>query len=355
MVHGVSSIPLPGHNFGSLTAPGAWRPLGDFVTGPENALVAKVIRSYLDGDHGFASPLVFYGPAGSGKSHLALGLTRWWRKHHPAQRVLCLAGAEFAQAYAQAVSDDCLSAFRAQVREASLLVIDDVDQLAAKRGAQDELRHTLDALADRGALVLVTARELPSHSRALSSGLRSRLSAGLCLSLALPGPRTRRVLVKRLAEARGLAVADRTLDKLADAIHEGVPALLSAMMELDLDGQGATRSWDAGRVRKLVAQRKTAHMPSLRAIAALTAKYFGLTMAELKSPLRRQALVTARGAAMYLARDLTDKSLDEIGEFFGGRDHTTVLHAVRRTQKLMAEDRATRLAVAELKRLLATP
>lgn len=355
MVPGVSSIPLPGHDFGSPTAPSSWRPLPDFVAGPENAVVAKVIRTYLDQPDGFASPTVFYGPSGSGKSHLARGLTNWWRKHFPTKRVLCLAGAEFAHAYAEAVSDDCLAAFRAQVRELSLLVIDDVDQLVGKRGAQDELRHTLDALADRGALVLVTAHELPSHSRALLSGLRSRLSAGLSLSLALPGPRARRVLVKRLAEARGLAVADRTLDKLADAIHDGVPALLSAMMELDLDAQSASGQWDVSQVRKLVAQRKSTHMPSVRTIAGLTAKYFGLTIAELKSPLRRQALVTARGVAMFLARELTDKSLDVIGAFFGGRDHTTVLHAYRRTQKLMAEDRPTRLAVAELKRLLVTP
>lgn len=354
MVHGVFSIPLPGHAGGGATTSNAGRPLADFVAGPENAVVAKVIRSYLDQADETTSLLVFYGPSGSGKSHLARGLTGWWQKHHPGKRALCLTGAEFAQAYGEAVRDDCLSGFRIRLRQLTLLVVDDIQQLAAKRGAQDELRHTLDALADRRALVVVTARELPAHSRALLSGLRSRLSAGLNLSLALPGPRTRRVLVKRLAEARGLTVPDGALDKLADAIKDGVPALLSALMELELAAQGERR-WDAGHVRKLVAQRKTAGMPSLRAIAGLTARYFGLTVAQLKSPMRRQALVTARGMAMYLARELTDKSLDEIGSFFGGRDHSTVLHSCRRVQKLVAEDRGTRLAAAELKRLLVTP
>jgi len=354
VVQGVYSIPLPGHDFGGAAGQGSAQGLSDFVAGPENAIVAKVLRSYLDRTDGFASPLVVYGPPGSGKTHLARGMTDWWRRHYPTESVLGLTGAEFAQAYRAAVADDRLPALRSQCREVALLVIDDLDQLAGKRAAQDELRHTLDALAERQALVLVTAHELPAQARFLQPGLRSRLSAGLNLSLALPGPRTRRVLVKRMALARGLSVPDPTLDKLAEAIHDGAPGLLSALMALEVESGGGRSTWDATKIRKLVAQRKSARMPGLRAIAALTSKYFGMTLGELKSPLRRQALVNARGVAMYLARDLTDKSLEEIGEFFGGRDHTTVLHGCRRTQERMTVDRATRQAVAELKRLLVT-
>jgi chromosomal replication initiator protein len=101
-----------------------------------------------------------------------------------------------------------------------------------------------------------------------------------------------------------------------------------------------------------VAARVVAKLPSLRDIACLTAKYFGLKLSDLKSPLRRQPLVTARGVAMYLARQLTDKSLEQIGAFFGGRDHTTVINGCRRTEEMLNRDRSTRQAIAELKKLL---
>jgi chromosomal replication initiator protein len=163
------------------------------------------------------------------------------------------------------------------------------------------------------------------------------------------------VLVKRLAAARGIALPLPALEQLAEAVRDSVPALLSAMLQLDLDARAGKQDFEPRRIRKLVAQRKSDRMPSLRSIATLTAKHYGLTVADLKSPVRRQALVAGRGVAMYLARQLTDKSLEEIGDFFGGRDHTTVMHSCRRTERLVAVDRETRLAVTELKRTLLAP
>jgi chromosomal replication initiator protein len=109
---------------------------------------------------------------------------------------------------------------------------------------------------------------------------------------------------------------------------------------------------DAHRVRQFVAEHDSEKMPSLRDIAYLTARYFGLKLSDLKSPLRRQPLVTARGVAMHLARQLTKLSLQQIGAFFGGRDHTTVLHGCRRTDKLLKRDRGTRQAILDLKKML---
>ncbi len=131
-----------------------------------------------------------------------------------------------------------------------------------------------------------------------------------------------------------------------------MPALVSALLELELETRMSGTAIDQQRVRQFVAERRSANMPSLRDIACLTARYFGLTLAQLKSPLRRQPLVAARGVAMVLSRDLTNKSLEQIGAFFGGRDHTTVLHGCRRTEKLFRRDRGTRQAIVELKRLL---
>ncbi|MBI3837639.1 MAG: ATP-binding protein [Planctomycetia bacterium] len=326
--------------------------LSEFVAGPENSLAAKALLSCLDRTATQFNPLILYGPHGSGKSHLAHGLASWWRQHFPASRVDCLAASEFAQAYAAALENQQLETWRRQIRGLALLIIEDLGQLAGKRGAQQELLHTLDVLAQHDALVVVTARTLPTHSAGLLAALRSRLSAGLAVPLALPGPGARRAILERLAAARRISLPKRALHSLAHGLHLSVPALISSLLELELAAQVDGEGVDQHRVRQFVAEQASAKMPSLREIACLTAKYFGLKLSDLKSPLRRQQLVAARGVAMYLARQLTDTSLHQVGVFFGGRDHTTVLHGCRRTEKLLKRDQGTRQAILDLKKML---
>ncbi len=219
MVTGIFTIPLAGHLSGSAERPNfTTRPLSEFVAGPENALAATALRPYLDRTATHASPLVLYGPHGSGKSHLAHGLAEWWRHHFPLQNTVCTSGAEFAQAYAAALDAHDLERWRAQIRGADLLILEDLGQLAAKRPAQLELQRVLDVLADREALVVVTARTLPAHSPVLLSALRSRLSAGLAVPLALPEPATRRAILEKLVLARGLSLPKRAMNCLADGL-----------------------------------------------------------------------------------------------------------------------------------------
>jgi chromosomal replication initiator protein len=225
-------------------------------------------------------------------------------------------------------------------------------QLAGKRGAQQELCNWLDAIWRRDGMVVVTARTLPHQSPALLAPLRSRLAAGLAVPLAPAGPAARRVILERAAAARGLALPKRVVQMMADGWDQNVPSLLGALMELEMTARLEDGSFDAQRIRDYVAGRAGGQRLTLRAIALLTAKYFGLRLSELKSPVRRQSIVAARGVAIYLSRQLTDKSLDEIGKYFGGRDHTTVLHAFRRTERLARRDPSARHAISELKRTL---
>jgi chromosomal replication initiator protein len=170
--------------------------------------------------------------------------------------------------------------------------------------------------------------------------------------LSLPGPAARRAILEKLAAARGLSLSRRALRGLADALATSVPVLVSALLELDLKARVEGVAIDHRRVRAFLDDRESAKMPALGEIARLTARYFGFSVADLKSPNRRQPLVAGRGVAMYLARQLTRKSFEEIGAYFGGRDHTTVLHGCRRTEQLLGHDRSTRQAVNELKRLM---
>ena len=356
MVNGVFTIPLSGRAAASLHSPAslqnAGHPLSEFVSGPENLLAASALRPYLDRTATHYSPLVLYGPHGSGKSHLAQGLNQWWQQHFPAEMVLCQAGSEFAHAHVSAMESHGLESWRRQIRDVELLILDDLGQLSGKRGAQQELLHVLDSLAERGALVVFTARTLPTHWPGLLSALRGRLSAGLAVPLSLPAAGTRRAILEKLAAARGLAFPKRTMHRLADGLSVNVPTLIAALLELEFEARVDGESVNHHRVRRFVDEHRSAKAHSVRDIAGLTAKYFGLKLSDLKSPLRLQPLVAGRGVAMYLARQLTDKSLENIGAFFGGRDHTTVLHACRRTERLLKTDRGTRQAVAELKRFL---
>ena len=342
----------------------------EFIAGPENRLAGQAVRAVLerqvlDAAESDCSPLVLYGPAGSGKSHLARGLAAWWQQNHggpshttsnqTARVVLCLSGAEFAQQYAAAVEAGKVDAWRGRCRRLALLVLEDIGQLAGKSAAQRELWHTLDALAQRGALVVVTARSLPSQSPNLLSALRSRLSAGLSVPLSLPGVAARRAIVERLAAARGLNLPKRAAQALADGLTLSAPALLGALMELEMLAQQEGSHLSADRVRRYVASYGRGEPLTMRAIAGLTAKYFRLKVSDLKSASRRQSLVTTRGVAMHLARQHTDLSLQQIGDYFGGRDHTTVLNSLRRTEDLIQRDPAIRQAATDLKRMLLTP
>ncbi|MGE4137834.1 MAG: DnaA/Hda family protein [Pirellulales bacterium] len=353
VVNGIFTIPLRAPHCGPAAASAAPRPaLEGFVAGAENRLAAHAFEQCMARAGACYSPLLLYGPHGAGKSHLAQGLAAWWAEQRPEQPVVTLTAGDFARQYAAALSDHRLEDWRSELAEAALVVLEDLGQLATKRPAQQELLHLLDVLADREILVIVTSRSLPTQTTAFLPALLGRLSAGLTVGVALPGPATRRTLLEQLAAARGLTLTKRTLHGLADALPANVPTLAAALAELDLHARGDGQSLDTRRLRQWAGGREDSRRPPLRKIATLTAKYFGLTLADLKSPRRRQPLVAGRGVAMYLARQLTGKSFDEIGQYFGGRDHTTVLHGCRRTETLIARDRATRQAVAELKRLL---
>lgn len=348
MVNGIFTIPLAGRDCGSTSRSAAT----EFVAGAENRLADYALRPFISRTTTFHSPLILYGPRGAGKSHLVYGLVAHWAKHYPEQPARSLPASEFVREHSAAIAQHQLEEWRRQMRSVALFVLEDITQLGGKRPAQDELVRLVDELADREALVVITARSLPAYSTVLIPTLRSRLSAGLAVPLSLPGPQTRRVILENLAAARGLKLSKRTIYGLADSVPGGVSALAGALLELDLRGRLDGQAIDARRIREFVAERSGAHAPSLRQIAVVAAKYFGLSLVELKSPKRRRPLVRGRGVAMYLARKLTGKSYAEIGRYFGGRDHTTVLHGCRTTENLLARDPAMRQAVAELMRML---
>jgi len=326
--------------------------LHEYVGGEENFLVQFAAECILERRPGY-NPIVFFGPTATGKSLLADGLASQWKQSNgTTDHLVAVSGAEFAREYGHAVQTDSLEELHAKYRSAHLLVIDDVDQTARKNGAQNELVAVLDALCQRGGQVLATLKDSPPESDALPARLASRLSSGLTVPLVQPGPAARRAILKRLAAVGRISIPDDVIELLTERLIDkgspSVPLLNDALQKIDELSRQNQEPITVPLAVQYLDSQNAIHKPQLRSITKQVCKYFHLKAAELKGPARQQRVVRARGVAMLLARQLTNNSLEQVGRHFGNRDHSTVLHACRKTQSLIQTDPAIRRAVEEL-------
>jgi chromosomal replication initiator protein len=351
---------------------------GDFIVGPENRLAGQTIHWLLDRDAHCYSPVVLCGPPGTGKSHLAQGVAS------SRSDAVCTNSAEFVRELADALESKTVESLRAKYRGAAALVFEDLAQLAGYKAALQELRHTLDALEAREVPVIITSRLPPAEIASLPKALRSRLCGGLVVTVSSPGPEARQMIVERLAAGRGISLSADAAKLLADGLNVTAAELNGALLELEMNStarpcrsgepaqngygnspaapspqpspareEGVHRSAiGVDEVRRYLAARPTAIQPTLKQIAALVAKYYGVKPAALASASRRRQTVSARSLAIYLGRQLTGLSLQALGNHFGNRDHTTVLHSIRSIEKRLPTDADLRTAVSTLQQLL---
>jgi chromosomal replication initiator protein len=324
------------------------------------------------------NPLVLYGSSGTGKSHLARGLAAAWKarasrpqedianvpaegqvgnlSHNSPRQVVYTTAVDFARELAEAIETQAVEEFRAKHRGATLLVVEDLGMLATRKSdklsAQEELVHTLDALVADGRWVIVTASAAPAELSGILPALKSRLMGGLTIPLAPPGPEARLAILRQLAVRGDLDLPESAARALAEGLCGTARDLAGSLLQLEMPTRLRPGRIDLPAARKYLAGRDRARRPTLHEIALRTAKHFSLRLAELRSPVRRRALVTARNVAVYLARRLTDESLQQIGSYFGGRDHTTVMHSCRRMEELIEGDPAIRQSVELLRRSL---
>jgi chromosomal replication initiator protein len=353
MANGVVTIPLPGQPLSDVASrrDGGRAPSSlEFFAGPENCLVEPAVLGVLGRRPSPFNPLLLCGPSGSGKSHLARGIAASWRTNYPHTRVVYTSAIDFAREMSDAFEAQSVEDFRTKFRSAGLAVFEDLGELASKPAAQEELICALDAIIQRGGQVLATAPAAPQEINGFAAALQARLAAGLCVPLALPSPDTRRAILERWSALRQLDLADSILKLLAEGVTGTVPELLGAMLQLEVPALQEGRAIDARQVREFLSRRDSALRPKLRDIAALTARHFSLRLNDLRGASRRRPIVVARDVAIYLCRQLTRESLSRIGDYFGGRDHTTVLHACRKTEEQVETDPAIQQAVDQLQR-----
>jgi chromosomal replication initiator protein len=322
----------------------------DFIVGPENRLTAATILSLLNGEPAWFSPLVLYGPSGTGKSHLASCVA----ESQP--DAVYTTGADFAHELATALDHNTIAEFRTKYRTAGLLVFEDLLQLTGRRAALQELQHLLDDFEAREAPVLITSLQPPADVAELPPSLRSRLSGGLVLSVASPGVAARETILQRWAAAQQIPLSSAAAKLLAERVGPGMSQLRAALHDLHLESLGnrlgAAPPIEADAVRQYLARHRAARRPHLNQISAVVAKHFGIPRRALSSPSRRRQVVLARAVAIYLGRTLCDASLKCLGNHFGGRDHTTVLHNFQQMQDRLNHDAPLRSTVETLQRAL---
>jgi chromosomal replication initiator protein len=295
--------------------------------------------------------VLFFGPSGTGKTHLAAGLVSAYRARFRRRPAVYIPAVDFSRELADAIETQATDDFRQRYRQAWLLAIDDVERLAGKEAAQRELASTLDAVAEAGRQVVLTSSLAPAQLAGFLPQLQTRLIEGLTVPLALPGPETRLAIVKCLAERRGSRLGECEARAFAMGLKASVRRLAGALAALEAacPGNGEVT---LEAVEEYLARERHAAQPSLRQIAASVARHFSVRLTDLRSPSRRQAVVAARDVAMYLARTLTGNSLKQIGSYFSGRDHTTVSHGCSKAERLLRTDGTIRQAVERLREQL---
>jgi chromosomal replication initiator protein len=333
-----------------------------FVIGDCNRLAHAAALTVAEMPAQAYNPLFICGPPGVGKTHLLSSIANLLLSHNPGLTVRCTTGEAFTNEFLNALGDGHTEGFKARFRHVDVLLMDDVQFLERKAKTEEEFFHTFNALHDGGRQIVLTSDRSPHDLQALEDRLRERFVAGLVADIEPPELTTRMVILRKRAQYDHVQLADEgALEVIATRVASNVRALEGALIRIvafsSLTGRPLTSELAREVLDRLcpaLPSRGSRNSPSLDDIQVAACEHFGLTRKELLSSSRTPRVAWPRQVAMYLSRELTGESLPAIGRRFSGRNHTTVLHACRRTTARIAEDQAARDVVDKLSRRLAT-
>jgi chromosomal replication initiator protein len=305
-----------------------------FIGGTENRWVQQLFRQAETEGLASLSPVVLCGPPGTGKSALLMTIAASFAKESKTGQRKLIHGNDFSRELHSAIQTNSIDDFRETYRTNRLLIIDDLHEIATKEAAQEELISTLDAIESLGGAFVTSMPRLPANIRGFKPSLVSRLSAGFQVPIEPPGLEARFVLLNAFCKQLRLDITADWLEKIARELPNGlrVSQLRASLLKLVSPHTLGQKEPQEDALKDLIAsQTKNANL-GVADIAKAVAQHYQIKLADLRGTTRKSNLVRMRGLAMHLCRQLTSLSLQQIGHYFGGRDHSTVLHACRKTE-----------------------
>ncbi len=312
-----------------------------FVIGASNRFAHAAAMAVAEAPASAYNPLFIYGGAGLGKTHLLHAIGKHSRELYPHLRVKYISSESFMNDFINSIKDDRSEAFQRRYRESDVLLVDDIQFLENKERTQEEFFHTFNALHNANRQIVISSDRPPKKIATLEDRLRSRFEWGLITDIQPPDLETRIAILRKKAEMDNLTVTEDVMSYIASRVESNIRELEGALIRViayaSLNQTTATLDLAEEVLQHLFPT--SAEPVRTETILAEAASYFGVSVDDLRSQNRSRPIVQARQIAMYLVRDLTDLSLPRVGAVFGGRDHTTVLHACQKIVGQLSEKR----------------
>lgn len=328
----------------------------NFVVGPSNRLCHAAAMAAVDAPGKAYNPLFIHGGVGLGKTHLMQAASRTFLANNPRAKLLYTSCEEFVNDYVSAVQKGDVASFRSRLRDVDFLVIDDIHFLARAERTQEEFFHTFNSLYNAHKQIILSSDSAPSEIPSLEERLVSRFKWGLVARLDPPGYETRLAIVRKKAARKGFDVPNDVAEFIARSIESNIRELEGALIRVlgyvALTNRPMTLQIAQEALREIVTTRQAVNIEE---IAKAVAARFNLKLSDLQGKKRSKSIALPRQICMHIARRMTDYSLQEIGGFFGGRDHTTVMYADDKIDKLVKDDPRIRTTVSEVKGELTRP
>lgn len=312
-----------------------------FVVGSSNRFAHAASLAVAEMPARAYNPLFLYGGVGLGKTHLMHAIGHLILKQEPSSRVLYVSAENFTNELINAIQDNKMVPFRNRYRNIDVLLIDDIQFVGGKERTQEEFFHTFEALHGAHRQIVVSSDRPPKDIQYLEERLRSRFEWGLITDLQPPDFETRMAILSKKAQFEGLSVPDEVVQFIARRIDSNIRelegALIRVMAFASITRQALTTDLAYEALKDVIKEAPAKHI-TIRLIQEEVARHFDLRVDELKAKKRTKAVAHPRQVAMFIARELTEASLPKIGEEFGGRDHTTVMHAVEKVMNDKSRD-----------------
>ncbi|MER6952084.1 chromosomal replication initiator protein DnaA [Nonomuraea sp. NPDC000554] len=322
-----------------------------FVIGASNRFAHAAAVAVAESPAKAYNPLFIYGDSGLGKTHLLHAIGHYAQSLYDGARVRYVSSEEFTNDFINSIRDHKADGFRGRYRAIDILLVDDIQFLEGKEQTQEEFFHTFNTLHNANKQIVISSDRAPKQLITLEDRLRNRFEWGLITDVQPPELETRIAILRKKAIQEGLAAPPEVLEYIASRISTNIRELEGALIRVtafaSLNRQGVDLQLAEVVLKDLITSESGPEI-TIATIMAKTAEYFGISIDDLCGSSRSRALVNARQIAMYLARELTELSLPKIGQQFGGRDHTTVMHAERKIRSLIAERRSMYNQVNEL-------